>query len=106
MAEINPLSALAALMHAGWKFTPTIADGAVTQLNGVRTWSDSDWSDGLMVLSPTDAKALRTDPEGGVVWQRTGTLAEVGDALLELPHPDAPGAPRLVKGTVPHLWTP
>jgi hypothetical protein len=102
----EPLATLANLVQAGWKFTPTYVDGDLEQLSGVRTWPGSDWSDGLMVLSPTDAKALRTDPAGGVVWQRTGTVTEVGEALLDLPHPDAPGAPRLVKATVPRLWTP
>lgn len=59
-----------------------------------------------MMLSPTDVKALRTDPEGGVVWQRTGTLAEVVTELIAMPSPGAPGAPRLVKAKVPTLWTP
>lgn len=103
LAQFQPLLDLRA---AGWRFTPVIANGEVTGLNAVRTWPGSDWADGLMMLSPTDVKALRTDPEGGVVWQRTGTLAEVVTELITLPHPDTPGAPRLVKAKVPSLWTP
>lgn len=49
----------------------------------------------------TDAAALRTDHDGGVVWQREGSLVEVVDGLLTLPPPSTPGAPRLVTATHP-----
>lgn len=103
LAQFQPLLDLRA---AGWQFTPVVADGEVTGLNAVKTWPNSGWADGLMVLSATDVKALRTDPDGGVVWQRTGTLAEIVTDLITLPPPGAPGAPRLVKGSIPTLWTP
>ncbi|GLZ28167.1 hypothetical protein Lesp02_03570 [Lentzea sp. NBRC 105346] len=104
--DSGSLGWLVSLMHAGWRFTPTFEDGNVAQLNGVHTWAHSAYADGVMILSPTEAKALRTDPDGGVVWERVGTLPEVAAELLGLPHPDAPGAPRLVRASVPRLWTP
>jgi hypothetical protein len=99
-AEFPELRRLVVLREAGWIFFPR-GDGArLVQLHGVRTWPDGS-SDGLMVRFTTDAGALRTDPAGGLVWQRDGGLAEVVDALLTLPPPGSPTAPRLVRGSGP-----
>jgi hypothetical protein len=50
-------------------------------------------------------RILTEEYGGGTVWYREGTLAQVTDELLDLPDPDASGAPRLVK-TRSLLWTP
>jgi len=100
------LQRLAALRDAGWSFVPQLDDGRLVVIVGIKAWIDSGYSDALQVASPTDAAAVRADPDGGVVWQREGTVNDVVDGLLSLPYPLAPGAPRLVKGTAPMLWTP
>lgn len=46
------------------------------------------------------------DDPPALVWERTGTVAEVAHALLELPPPEARTAPTLVIGSAPRLWTP
>lgn len=94
------------LITAGWNFLPRVnSDQQLTEIVGVHTWPDGS-ADAIRVRYTTDAAALRTDPDGGVVWQLDGTLVEVVDGLLGLPAPDAPGAPRLVKATTSWLWTP
>ncbi len=88
-----------------WLWLPTVRDGELVEVHGVRTWPGG-WADALRVRYLTDAAALRNDHEGGVVWAREGTLAEVLDGLLELPAPDHPHAPRLVRRPTAGLWTP
>jgi len=68
-------------------------------VHGVRTWPGGS-ADAIRVRYTTDAKGLRVDYVGGVVWGCEGTLDDVLDGLIALPAPDEPGAPRLVKGTV------
>lgn len=86
-------------------FLPGFEDGELTEVRGVRTWPDGS-ADAVRVRYTTDAAALRTDHDEGVVWQREGSLVEVVDGQLTLPPPSAPGAPRLVTATEPMLWTP
>ena len=105
LAEFPELRRLIDLREAGWVFLPGFEDGELIEVHGVRTWPGG-WADGIRVRYTTDAAALRVDHDGGVVWQREGTLCEVADGLLALPPPSAPGAPRLVKATGPLVWTP
>ncbi len=101
-AEHPELRRLAELRdRGGWLFVhhPDVS------MMGFRTWPDGS-GDVLIVLSLTDARALRREPAGGLVWQREGGMAEVLDGLLELPPPGDPRAPRLVTGIGPSLWTP
>lgn len=111
-AEFPELQRLADLQNAGWRlFAVKAGDGAVMRIDGMHVWPDpdhpeADWVDTVMVLSPTDAKALRANPDNDVVWNREGTLGDVVDGLLALQPPGTPGAPRLVKGSAPRLWTP
>lgn len=88
----------------GWFFFPVIRDGELALLAGARSWPDG-WSDAISIRDSTDAKAFRCDHAGGQVWCREGTLDEVIDALVELPPPNTPGAPRLVVATAPLLRT-
>jgi hypothetical protein len=84
----------------GWFFQPVQVEGELELLTGARRWPEN-WSDAMAIRDQGDAKAFRCDSVGGVVWQREGGLVEVIDGLLELPAPDEPGAPRLVKAKAP-----
>lgn len=100
------LARLVELRHGhGWFFQPVHVRGELELLAGARVWPDG-WSDAIAIRDLGDATAFRCDPAGGEVWQREGGLVDVADALAELPAPNEPGAPRLVKGTAPRLWTP
>lgn len=88
-----------------WFFQPVLVDGELELVTGARVWA-GQWSDAIAIRDLGDAKGLRCDPAGGEVWKREGGLVEVIDGLVELPAPDDPRAPRLVKGRAPELWTP
>jgi hypothetical protein len=96
---------IALRLGGGWFFQPVQVDGVLELVTGSRMWREG-WSEALAIRDSGDAKAFRCDPTGGVVWQREGGLVEVVDGLLELPAPDQPNAPRLVKARVPKLWMP
>ncbi len=105
LAAFPQLRGLIDLREAGWVFLPGFEDGEITKVRGVRTWPDGA-ADAIGVRYTTDAAALRTDHDGGIVWQREGNLVEVVNGLLTLPPPSAPGAPRLVTATHPLVWIP
>ena len=92
------LHSLTMLRERGWVFVPHVTDGQVVLLTGVRMWPGG-WADAVGILGAGDAQAARTDPDGGLVWRRAGTVVEVADGLLDLPPPHSPDAPRLVIGT-------
>jgi hypothetical protein len=99
------LKGLVDLHLSGWIFTADMDDeGNISLVKGIRPWPHHYGADALRVRSETDAAAMRD--QHGLVWERTGTVSEVVDALLELPAPGALGAPCLVKGTERALWTP
>ena len=106
-ARIHPeLALLIDLVDASWLFIHRRDDKGVDQIDAFRTWPTGHL-DAISVRSPTDANGLRTlTDEQGIVWGRMGTLTEVVHGLLELPAPNDPRAPRLVKGRAPGLWTP
>ena len=89
----------------GWFFQPVQLHGELELLAGGRLWP-SGWSEALAIRGLNDVRAFRCDPSGDVVWHREGGLIAAIDGLVELPDPDDPKAPRLVKGTAPKLWTP
>jgi hypothetical protein len=95
LTEYPELQRLIDLRGAGWMFLPTVVDGELVEVHGVRTWPEG-WADALRVRYTTDAAGLRNDYTGGVTWQREGTLAEVIDGLIALPAPSDRLAPRLV----------
>lgn len=102
LAEFPQLRRLLQLRAAGWSFLPIRDDnGELAELRGIRMWPGG-YADALRLRYVTDAAAVRFDHTGGLLWQRTGTLTDVTDGLLDLP-PDHPGAPRLVSATVPRM---
>ena len=105
LAEFPELRRLVDLRNAGWQFLPVSSEGELVEVRGVRAWPE-EWADAIVVRFTTDAAGLRCDRSGGVVWERSGDLAEVVDGLLTLPPPSDPAAPRLVLRTTPGLWTP
>jgi len=104
LAEFPELRRLMDLRDAGWVFMTIVNDGEIIEVRGVHTWPEG-WADAILVRYVTDAAALRCDDTAGIVWQRDGGLVEVVDALLALPPPSDPNAPRLVRGAAPKLWT-
>jgi hypothetical protein len=93
------------LRTRGWVFRSVLAEGELELIAGARTWPDG-WSDAIAVRDVDDARAFRCDPDGGEIWKYEGDLVEVIDAVTELPAPDQPGAPRLVKAKADRLWVP
>jgi hypothetical protein len=65
-----------------------------------RQWPQG-WRDGIRIRSGTDVLAMRTNPDGEIAWERTGTLTDVATELLTLPTPCEPNAPRLIIGSGP-----
>lgn len=94
-------------LRGAWQWLPPARNdtGEVIELHGLRTWPDSEIVDALRLRDSSDAKALRMDPDGGVLWHREGGLNDVLQGLLELPAPTDRLAPRLVKRTASSLWT-
>jgi hypothetical protein len=45
-------------------------------------------------------------PHGGVLWSKSGSVADVITELLDLPRHGERGAPHLVQPPVSDLWTP
>jgi hypothetical protein len=96
------------LVDAGWTFLePFTAGGQVVQVQAFRL-RGGGWIDIIRIRSTTDAAGARSDSADPpqLVWSRDGGVDDVVTALLELPEPDAPGAPRLVRGSAQRLWTP
>jgi len=110
--ELYPcLKGLALLPDAGWKFLPLRGVANIMALEGFKRWPHG-WRDCIRVREETDALGIRirvpadrhTNPE--IVWEYSGTLAEVVERLMTLPAPDTRLAPQLVVGNAPALWTP
>lgn len=80
---------------------PPTDDHNPTELHGLRLWPGSPIVDALRVRNDTDARAIRMDDEGALLWQRDGDLTGVIGALIELPPPWHPHAPHLVIGSTP-----
>jgi hypothetical protein len=106
------LQHLILIREAGWKFLPIDDPGDPNAvLDAARIWS-AGWRDCIRVREETDAIGLRirvpadkhTAP--AIVWERSGTLAEVVHELLALPAPGERHAPTLITGAAPKLWTP
>ncbi len=94
------LARLYEFRDAGWRFLPiTDDDGQLEGFVGTRHWPGH--TDALWIYDRTDTLAVRLLAEapgarGGLVWQRSGALADTVAAMLELPAPGDPGAPSLI----------
>jgi hypothetical protein len=88
-----------------WRFTPNYRHDEMVLVVGVRVWP-LGWSDVVAIADRDDARAARWDPAGGEVKSWEGGLAEVIDALVEVPAPGQFGAPHLVRGPARRLWLP
>ena len=105
VAAYPALAGIICLREAGWTFVHRdVIDDVPTTVEGFRLWPGG-WMDVVRVLGDAEAMALRTDGSEppGIVWERTGTLADITDALRSLPAPDHHLAPRLVRATGPIL---
>ena len=95
------LARLAQLKGTGWLFHPL---GDPVNLQGIAgTRHRGQYSDFVVIRGRTETRAVRLLADapgapGGIVWSRCGPLAETVPALLELPAPDDPKAPRLIIG--------
>ncbi|WNV83703.1 hypothetical protein [Umezawaea sp. Da 62-37] len=98
VAEFPEIAMLLIVRDGGWRFLPQEPDR--DQLDGFRQWPEG-WRDGLRVRSGTDALGIRTNPDGDIVWERSGTLTDVVTELLSLPAPGDPSAPYLIIGSGP-----
>jgi hypothetical protein len=87
LAAYPELQRLIDLREAGWRFMPLTEGGELVELRGLRTWSGTGCADALRVRYSTDARGLRVDHTGAVIWQRDGTLGDVVDGLISLPAP-------------------
>lgn len=106
LATYPQLHRLTELRDAGgWIFHLVRVDGELHLLVGTRMWP-LGWSDAIAIRDVGDAKAFRCDPDGDEVWTYEGGLADVIDAVMELPAPDDPKAPRLVKARGSELRLP
>jgi hypothetical protein len=88
------------LRNGGWRFLPM--EAGREQIDGVRQWPGG-WRDGIRFKDAGDALGLRLDRGYAITWEYTGSLADVVQELLLLPHPGSRLAPRLAKGTGPHV---
>lgn len=106
LAAHPELELLLRLDAAGWHWMPPPLDdeGRPVEIHGVRAWPDDPDVDALRIRSSTDARAIRMSPDGALLWEREGTLASVVEALICLPPPSSPYAPRLVIGSAPSDW--
>ncbi len=103
VAAFPALAGVITLREANWSFVHlNVIRGVPTTVEGFRAWPGG-WIDAIRVLGDTEAMALRTDgaEPPGIVWEKTGTLADVIEALQALPAPDHRLAPRLVRATGP-----
>lgn len=106
------LQRLIDLKVAGWIFQVQEDGDVITAVKGMRLWraQRGTWADFLGINNETDSVAVRLTPNKERVWSYEGTMVGAIDRLIELPHPEATTAPRLVLGGPPvsvgRLWQP
>ncbi|WP_367128347.1 hypothetical protein [Saccharothrix sp. HUAS TT1] len=109
LAAYPQLALLLRLDAVGWQWMrpPVDEQGHPVEVHGVRAWPGEAQVDALRIRAATDARAVRVDPYGALLWEAEGGLADVVEQLLHLPPPGSPYAPRLVIGAAPdELWRP
>lgn len=106
---MNVDDGIRALLARGFRFqTVQDDDGDLTVLVGSYGWPCC--YDRLHIWAENEAIAARVVPSArrgdDVVWSyQDGAVATI-QALLELPDPDEPGAPHLVRRAPSSLWLP
>ena len=101
------LEGLLDLSEAEWTFRELEDDRGLTALYGHREYPHFNEIDAMKIESETAARAQRTKIGDGLLKQHEGTLRDVVDFLLNLPHPAERNAPHLILGSMPQqLWTP
>jgi hypothetical protein len=93
----------------GWTFQlVTDEAGMVTAVKGLFMYRVGlvHWADMLQIHNSADTAGVRLNPDRQPVWQMTGTMIDLIDGLIQLPHPSSPFAPRLVLGKLASLWVP
>lgn len=102
------LAGLLAIIGAGWRFTETRDENGITALTGVHGYPHMPTvMDAIKIVDEHNAVGFRVQHPDRMLWHREGGLADVVDALLNLPDPAAPLAPFLTIGSMPkQLWTP
>lgn len=95
IAEFPEIKKVLPLRDCGFQFW-----FIVQVLVGVREWPGG-WMDHFHLRTDTDCWAARATHDDELVWERSGGLAEVVDALFELPAPGQPHAPKLVRAAAP-----
>lgn len=98
VAAYPVLQHLIDLRSGGWRFIPP--EPGHDYIDGFHRWPGG-WIDSIRFKSEGDALGIRTDSDRAIVWELTGSLAEVVHELLLLPHPGDRLAPRLAKGRGP-----
>ena len=108
LAAYPQLKRLIDMRAVGWRFSVVHGGGSVTQVKGIYLWHTRSlpWADMFQIRNINDVAAIRLTPLKEMVWKYEGGMTGAIDALLELPHPDEPNAPRLVIATVQGLWLP
>ncbi|MGI8308553.1 hypothetical protein [Saccharopolyspora hattusasensis] len=101
---------LRVLITRGFRFQHVKDDrGNVAVIVGSYAWGE--FYDRIQITGETEAIAARAVMDSrcsadGVVWSHEGDTLSAITALLELPKPDEPGAPRLVRRAPSGLWLP
>src|SRR4051812_7736843 len=76
-------------------------EGRPNLLQFIRVWDDGH-ADVISIHDETSAQALRCNPRGDVVWKVTDTALSVLEAVVALPSPYHPLAPKLaLPGALP-----
>lgn len=102
IARYPVLQHLLDLKNGGWRFLPMWP--GQDYLDGFRKWP-GDWTDSIRCKAEDDALGIRTDRDNAIVWEYTGSLAEVVHEFMVLPHPGHRLAPQLAKGKGPQRCT-
>lgn len=92
------LAELITMRQAGWRFVHRLdGSGQVAQVDAYYCWPGG-WTDAIAIQAGTDALGIRMNgaEPPDILWQFSGTLAEVVGQLLCLPAPQSRIAPQLI----------
>lgn len=81
LRRVNELTAV-----RGWLVQRLATDADRIEIRGLRVWPGG-WADALLVRAVADARAVRRDRHGALMWERHGGVDAVLDGLAALPPP-------------------